>query len=189
LASSDETLVAKCRSGEQSAFEMLVRKYQRRIFHLIYRITQDADMVEPLAQEVFLKAYRSLSAFKGDSQFYTWLYRIAVNTCFSQLKRGSLESRPGNPAEPASDCRRPGVHAVQPDDPEQTAMRKELVRHILTHVGKLPPELKTTLVLREFMGLNYEEIAEVMQIPLGTVRSRIFRARAQLKEVMTPFLS
>ena len=189
LANSDEDLVARCQSGERSAFELLMRKYQRRIFHLVYRVTQDSDLVEPLSQEVFLKAYRALSSFKGNSQFYTWLYRIAVNTCLSHLKRESIESHAGGTVELDSVSCPPGIHAVQPDDPEQTVMRRELGRRILVHLRKLPEELKTTLVLREFMGLNYEEIADVMQIPLGTVRSRIFRARAQLKTEMAPFLA
>ena len=187
LASSDEILVSRCQKGEKKAFELLIQKYQRRIYHLIYRITQDSDMVEPLAQEVFLKAYRSISAFQGKSQFYTWIYRIAVNTCLSHIKRGGLEDSHEDPQEINPGRFHPDTPYVQPEDPEQQFMRKEFYRHLLGSVRKLPEELQTTIVLREFMGMNYEEIAEVLQIPLGTVRSRIFRARAQLRESLSPY--
>jgi len=186
LAVTDEVLVAKCQEGERTAFELLVQKYQRRIFQLIYRLTQDSDMVEPLAQEVFFKAFRAIKSFKGNSQFYTWLYRIAVNTCLSHLKRDSPEDPWENPAEAAGANQH--SDGLQPDDPETTLLRKEFFKQLFGSLRRLPDDLRATLVLREFMGLNYEEIAEVMQIPLGTVRSRIFRARAQLRETMGSYL-
>lgn len=187
MASSDEILVSRCQKGEKKAFELLIQKYQRRIYHLIYRITQDSDMVEPLAQEVFLRAYRSISAFQGKSQFYTWIYRIAVNTCLSHIKRGSPEDSYENPHEINPGHYHPDAISAQPEDPEQQLLRKEFYRYLLGSIRKLPEELQTTIVLREFMNLNYEEIAEVLEIPLGTVRSRIFRARAQLREALSPY--
>ena len=145
-------------------------------------------MVEPLSQEVFLKAYRSISSFQGNSQFYTWLYRIAVNTCLSYVKRENLEDCHESPQEINPENYHPDTHVTQAEDPEKQFMRKEFFNHLKTCLDQLPEELHTTILLREFMGLNYEEIAEVMDIPLGTVRSRIYRARAHLKNLMKPFL-
>jgi len=188
LIATDEILVSRCQEGEKRAFELLIQKYQRRIFHLIYRITQDSDAVEPLAQEVFLKAYRSISSFQGNSQFYTWLYRIAVNTCLSYVKRGSLEDSHESPQEILPENQHPDARIFQPEDPEQECIRREFYQHLMGCLDQLPEELHTTIVMREFMGLNYEEIADVLDIPLGTVRSRIFRARAHLKELLTPYV-
>jgi len=189
LDATDEILVSRCQGGEKKAFELLIQKYQRRIFHLIYRITQDSDVVEPLAQEVFLKAYRSISSFQGNSQFYTWLYRIAVNTCLSHVKRNSLEDPYENPHDIRPENQHPDARMAPPDNPEQQVIRKEFYQHLTSCLDQLPEELHTTIVMREFMGLNYEEIADVMDIPLGTVRSRIYRARAHLKELLTPYVN
>ncbi len=151
-------------------------------------MTQDSSVVEPLAQEVFLKAYRSISSFKGNSRFYTWLYRIAVNTTLSYLKRESLaESRDRN-FELEVRASTGELDGVQTENPEQLFMRKEFMDRLLASVRSLPEELRTAIVLREFSGLNYEEIADIMKVPLGTVRSRIFRARARLREMLEPYL-
>jgi len=187
LASSDEMLVARCQEGDKRAFELLVQKYQRRIYHLIHRITQDPDVVEPLTQDVFLKAYRSISSFRGASQFYTWLYRIAVNTCLSHVKREPSHKCHEDPQEINPRYFSPEAEALQPENPEQQVMRKELLRQVMSAVRDLPEDFRMTVVLREFMGLNYEEIAEVLEIPLGTVRSRIFRSRALLRESLRSF--
>lgn len=186
MPTADDLLVIRCQEGDKKAFELLVKKYQRRIFHLIYRMTQDPSVVEPLAQEVFFKAYRAIQSFRRNSQFYTWLYRIAVNTCLSHVKR----DMPEEGHEELSDLNtlRASNGAVLPNfrDPEQEMMRKEFYAHVLEAVRQLPQELRVAIVLREFMGLNYEEIADVIQIPLGTVRSRIFRGRARLRESLAP---
>lgn len=186
MSSADDILVIRCQGGDKKAFELLFTKYQRRIFHLIYRMTQDPSVVEPLAQEVFFKAYRSIQSFRRNSQFYTWLYRIAVNTCLSHMKR----DLPEEVREDAADLNslRAANGAVVPNflDPEQEMMRREFYAHVLEAVRQLPQELRVAIVLREFMGLNYEEIADVIQIPLGTVRSRIFRGRARLRESLAP---
>jgi RNA polymerase sigma-70 factor, ECF subfamily len=188
LPRSDEILVARCQEGDKQAFELLIKKYQRRIFHLIYRITQDPGVVEPLAQEVFLKAYRSISAFRGTSRFYTWLYRIAVNTSLSHIKKESLGENREKTVDYDLQASSLAVESVRTEDPEQLTLRKEFLRHLVTSLRRLPEELRTAVVLRDLTGLNYEEIAEVMQIPLGTVRSRIFRARARLREMLEPYV-
>ena len=187
MLNTDEILVARSQNGESKAFELLLKKYQRRIFHLVYRITQNPDAVEPLSQEIFFKAYKSIASFKGDSRFYTWLYRIAVNTCLSHNKRGYLEESRGKQLEANFGGAFPDISALQTEDPEQLFMKKEFLRYLLNCVNQLPVELQTAIVLREFTGLNYEEIADVMQVPIGTVRSRIFRARTRLKEMLAPY--
>jgi RNA polymerase sigma-70 factor, ECF subfamily len=187
LSHSDEILVKRCKKGDKKAFELLVEKYQRRIFHLIYRITQDSALVEPLAQEAFFKAYRAIDSFKGDSQFYTWLYRIAVNTCLSHIKKEFPEDSLGNAVEAESRLYAGDLARFFQNSPEQDYMRKEFLTQLVEHLRKLPEELRTSIMLREFMELNYEEIAEVLDIPLGTVRSRIFRAREKLRESLAPF--
>jgi RNA polymerase sigma-70 factor (ECF subfamily) len=188
LPRSDEILVARCQKGDKQAFELLIKKYQRRIFHLIYRITQDPAVVESLAQDVFLKAYRSISSFRGSSRFYTWLYRIAVNTSLSYIKKESVGENREKRVDYDLDTSNLAVDSMKIEDPEELLMRKEFFRHLVGSLRRLPEELRTAVILREFTGLNYEEIAEVMEIPLGTVRSRIFRARSRLREMLEPYV-
>ena len=185
---SDEILVAKCQKGDKQAFELLIKKYQRRIFHLIYRITQDPAVVESLAQDVFFKAYRSISSFRGSSRFYTWLYRIAVNTSLSYIKKESVGENREKRVDYDLHASNLAVDSMRVEDPEELLMRKEFFKHLVGSLRRLPEELRTAVVLREFSGLNYEEIAEVMEIPLGTVRSRIFRARSRLREMLEPYV-
>ena len=188
LPSSDQILVAKCQKGDKQAFELLIKKYQRRIFHLIYRITQNPAVVESLAQDVFLKAYRSISSFRGSSRFYTWLYRIAVNTSLSYIKKESVGENREKRVDYDLHASNLAVDSMRVEDPEELLMRKEFFKHLVGSLRRLPEELRTAVVLREFTGLNYEEIAEVMEIPLGTVRSRIFRARSRLREMLEPYV-
>ncbi len=188
LPGSDEILVAKCQKGDKQAFELLIKKYQRRIFHLIYRITQDPAVVEPIAQEVFFKAYRSISSFRGHAKFYTWLYRIAVNTSLSQIKKESASENREKHIEYDLHASTLQSDSMKTEDPEELFMRKEFFKHLLDSLRCLPEELRTAVVLREFSGMNYEEISEIMEIPLGTVRSRIFRARARLREMLEPYV-
>ena len=185
---SDEILVAKCQKGDKEAFELLIKKYQRRIFHLIYRMTQDPAVVEPLAQDVFLKAYRSISSFRGSSRFYTWLYRIAVNTSLSHIKKESVGETRQRTLEYDLNSSAVQDDSMKSEDPEELFMRKEFFKHLIDSLRRLPEELRTAVVLREFSGMNYEEISEVMEIPLGTVRSRIIRARARLREMLEPYV-
>lgn len=185
---SDEILVARSQKGDKQAFELLIKKYQRRIFHLIYRITQDPAVVEPLAQDVFLKAYRSISSFRGSSRFYTWLYRIAVNTSLSHIKREAAGENREITLEYELDSSPLQPDSMKAEDPEELFMRKEFFKHLFDSLRRLPEDLRTAVILREFSGMNYEEISEVMGIPLGTVRSRIFRARARLREMLEPYV-
>ena len=188
MPSSDEILVAKCQKGDKQAFELLIKKYQRRIFHLIYRITQDPAVVEPIAQEVFLKAYRSISSFRGTSRFYTWLYRIAVNTSLSHVKKESAGENRERSLEYDLQTSSVLTDSMKTETPEELFMRKEFFKYLIDSLRRLPEELRTAVILRELSGMNYEEISEIMDIPLGTVRSRIFRARARLREMLEPYV-
>ena len=173
---SDEQLVARTQAGDSRAFELLVRKYQHKVIKLVARYVSSADAPD-VAQEAFIKAYRALPLFRGDSAFYTWLYRIAVNTAKNHLVARSrrppahdLEIDEVEPTEIGS-----VLHEIE--SPEGSLSTSELKDAIEAAVDSLPEELKTAFTLREFSGLSYEDITEVMDCPVGTVRSRIFRAR------------
>ena len=174
---TDQKLVDQVMAGNKNAFNLLVMRYQHRVAALIARFVQDPQEVEDVAQEAFMKAYRALPLFRGDSAFYTWLYRIAVNTA-----KNYLVSRSRRP--PAQDLE---IDEVEPtetgsvlhdiESPEGSLSTSELKAATEAALDSLPEELKTAFILREFSGLSYEDIAEVMDCPVGTVRSRIFRAR------------
>ena len=175
--STDQQLVEQVMAGNKSAFNLLVMRYQHRVAALIARFVQDPQEVEDVAQEAFIKAYRALPVFRGDSAFYTWLYRIAVNTAKNYLVARSrrppaqdLEIDEVEPTETGSVLR-------EIESPEGSLSISELKAAIESALDSLPEELKTAFILREFSGLSYEDIAEVMDCPVGTVRSRIFRAR------------
>jgi len=189
---SDAMLVERARAGDQRAFELLVIKYQRRIERLIGRMVRDVDLVEDIAQETFIRAYRALHQFRGDAQFYTWLYRIAVNTAKRFLLKfkndpavfhGTLQSNQEDDetfqrkSEPSTD-----------ETPESVLAAKEIGAAVNAALNALPNDLKQALTLREIEGLSYEEIADVMNCPLGTVRSRIFRAREAVSARIKPML-
>ena len=174
---TDKQLVDQVMAGNKNAFNLLVMRYQHRVVALIARFVQDPQEVEDVAQEAFIKAYRALPLFRGDSAFYTWLYRIAVNTA-----KNYLVARSRRP--PAQDLE---IDEVEPsgtgsvfheiESPEGSLSTSELQAAIEVAMDSLPEELKTAFILREFSGLSYEDITEVMDCPVGTVRSRIFRAR------------
>ena len=174
---TDKQLVERVQRGERRAFDLLVAKYQHKIFSLIARYVKDADEVQDVAQEAFIKAYRALPRFRGDSAFYTWLYRIAINTA-----KNHLVSRSRRP--PGSDVELEDAQYMDAGDalrdaesPESTLFGEELHRVVNQALEELPEDLRAAVTLREFDGLSYEEIAQVMECPVGTVRSRIFRAR------------
>lgn len=186
---TDKQLVAKVQNGDKRAFDLLVIKYQHRIFAIISRYVKDSAEVHDVAQEAFIKAYRAIGNFRGDSAFYTWIYRIAINTA-----KNYLVSRGRRP--PASDVDMDDAEFYAGSDmlrdnasPEQQMMRDQLESVVFKAIQSLPEDLRTAVSLREMEGLSYEEIAEVMSCPVGTVRSRIFRAREHIDKHMSPLVS
>jgi RNA polymerase sigma-70 factor (ECF subfamily) len=179
-------------AGDQKAYELLVLKYQRRIERLIGRMVRDTDLIEDIAQETFIRAYRALAQFRGEAQFYTWLYRIAVNTAkkaLGDLKRDPLVSenalRAGDEEDETSAVENELTTA---ETPETVLAAKEIAAAVNSAMEALPEELRQAVTLREIEGLSYEEIADVMNCPIGTVRSRIFRAREAISVRIKPLL-
>jgi RNA polymerase sigma-70 factor (ECF subfamily) len=189
---SDLQLVERTVAGDQRAYELLVIKYQRRIERLIGRMVRDADLVQDIAQETFLRAYRALHQFRGEAQFYTWLYRIAVNTAkkaLMDIKRNPVISENalrGNDEE--DETSRIGHELTTDETPETVLAAQEIAEAVNTAMEALPEDLRQAVTLREIEGLTYEEIAEAMQCPIGTVRSRIFRAREAISARVRPLL-
>ena len=186
---SDAALVKRVQEGDKQAFNLLVLKYQTKIVNLVMRYVRDPDEANDVAQEAFLKAYRALPRFRGDSAFYTWLYRIAVNTA-----KNYLVAAKRRPVEYDLDLQDPEQYDMQArlkdiDSPERVMMKDEVQRTIDEAIGELPEDLRTAIVLRELEGMTYEEIAETMECPVGTVRSRIFRAREAISKRIDPLLS
>jgi RNA polymerase sigma-70 factor, ECF subfamily len=189
--SSDRQLVERAVAGDQRAFELLVIKYQRRIERLIGRMVRDVDLVEDIAQETFLRAWRALHQFRGDAQFYTWLYRIAVNTAKKALM--DLKRNPtvrGNAADSAEEDEtfQRGNELISEETPESVFAAKEIAEAVNAAMEALPEDLRQAVALREIEGLSYEEIADLMGCPIGTVRSRIFRAREAISARVRPML-
>ena len=185
---ADQALVARAQRGDTGAFDLLVRKYQHKVAKLIGRYVRDRTEVEDVSQEAFIRAYRALAGFRGDSAFYTWLYRIAVNTAKNYLE--SLSRRP-----PGADLEVEGAELLAVGEPlresatpERQLLTDEIAATIRRTLAALPEDLRTAVTLREFEGLSYEEIAEAMDCPIGTVRSRIFRAREAIDQELKPLL-
>lgn len=185
-------LVERAVAGDQHAFELLVIKYQRRIQRLIGRMVRDVDLVEDIAQETFIRAYRALHQFRGDSQFYTWLYRIAVNTAkkfLLELKRDPTVSESAFKSTDEDDeTSWTGIEPTSDETPESVLAAKEVAVVVSTALEALPEDLKQALSLREIEGMSYEEISALMNCPIGTVRSRIFRAREAISAKVKPML-
>lgn len=185
---ADHALVLRAQRGEPGAFDLLVRKYQHKVIKLIGRYVRDRSEVQDVAQEAFIRAYRALAGFRGDSAFYTWLYRIAVNTAKNYLE--SLGRRP-----PGSDVEIDGAEQLPTGEslresatPERQMLADEIAATVRRVLETLPEDLRTAITLRELEGLSYEEIAEAMDCPIGTVRSRIFRAREAVDLELKPLL-
>ena len=190
---ADALLVDRVKQGDVRAFEMLVVKYQRRIERLISRMVRDADLVQDIAQETFIRAYRALPQFRGESAFYTWLYRIAVNTAkksLGDLKRDLLvtESSRAGRDEDGDETSRVENELSDGETPEALLASKQIAAAVNSAIEDLSEDLRQAITLREIEGLSYEEIAEAMNCPIGTVRSRIFRAREAIAERLRPML-
>ena len=188
-AELDKELVLRVQQGDKTAYDLLVIKYQHRIIQLVNRYVKDPSEAQDVAQEAFIKAYRALANFRGDSAFYTWLYRIAINTAKNYLvsrnRRYSDYQVDIQDAEQVENA--PQLKGM--DTPEFLLMNDEIVSVIRAAIEKLPEEMKVAIMLREFEGLSYEEIAQAMECPVGTVRSRIFRAREAIDEKLGPLLN
>ena len=183
MSADDRRLIAECLEGRPAAFEELVRRYQDRLYNTVYRLLDNSEDAQDVVQEAFLSAYQALDRFKGDAQFFTWLYRIAVNTAISfkrkrrvALRLGRHGAEPDSPAEPldSSESNRPG-HLLE---------QAERERSIRSALNRLSPEHRAVLILKDMEDMKYETIAGIMQIPIGTVRSRLHRARMELRSLL-----
>ena len=186
--SIDQALVEQVQRGEKQAFDVLVLKYQNKIIQLVNRYVHDSDEARDVAQEAFIKAYRAIGRFRGDSAFYTWLYRIAINTAKNYLvangrrpPRSDIDAQDAEQYEGATGLKEYAT-------PERLLLRDEIQEAIATAIDELPDDLRTAITLRELEGLSYEEIAQTMDCPIGTVRSRIFRARDAIDTRLKPLL-
>jgi RNA polymerase sigma-70 factor, ECF subfamily len=186
--SSDQLLVERVQQGDKAAFDILVGKYQHKIIKLVGRYVRDQDEAQDVAQDAFIKAYRALASFRGESAFYTWLYRIAINTAKNQLASNKRRAEDFD-----LDLQDPDQYEMHGrlrdgDTPEGLALTEEIRETVNQAIEALPEDLRTAIVLREIEGLSYEEIAAAMECPVGTVRSRIFRAREAIDKRLKPLL-
>ncbi len=181
----DSALVQRAKAGDKGAFDLLVRKYQHRIAAVVSRFVRDYAECQDVVQDSFIRAYKSLAGFRGDSQFYTWMYRIAVNTAKNHL--ASQKRRPSADVE-LEDAEHidGGIYIQNNDTPEHELLREEIAHVVSKALDQLPADIRQAITLREMEGLSYEEIAEVMNSPVGTVRSRIFRAREAIDVRLRP---
>ncbi len=183
---SDSKLVKRVQKGDKGAFDLLVLKYQHKIVNLVMRYVRDPELALDITQEAFIKAYRALPRFRGDSAFYTWMYRIAVNTAKNHL--AAQRRRPLDVELDLQDPEQYDLHAKlrETDTPEGVTLGKELKEIVERAIAGLPEDLRTAIILRELEGMSYEEIAQTMECPVGTVRSRIFRARDAIAKKVGP---
>jgi RNA polymerase sigma-70 factor (ECF subfamily) len=187
-ANVDQLLVERVQKGDKRAFDLLIQKYQHRIVSLVSRYVSDPSEAQDVAQEAFIKAYRAIKRFRGDSAFYTWLYRIAINTAKNWIV--AKNRRPPNSDIDASDAEQYAISSRlrETSTPERELLREEIENTVFDTIAKLPEDLRTAIMLREMDGMSYEEIAITMECPIGTVRSRIFRAREAIDEKLKPLI-
>ena len=187
-AQVDRLLVERVQKGDKHAFDLLINKYQHRIVNLVNRYVSDHDEALDVAQEAFIKAYRAIRNFRGDSAFYTWLYRIAINTAKNWLV--AQKRRPPLSDIDAADAEQYDIESrlKDKDTPENELLREEIKSTVFGTIAELPDDLRTAIMLREMEGMSYEEIATTMECPIGTVRSRIFRAREAIDEKLRPLI-
>ena len=184
----DAELVKRVQAGDIGAFDILVQKYQHKVVNLIGRFVSDSTECQDIAQDAFIKAFRAIESFRGDSQFYTWLYRIAANTAKNHLASRARKS-PAYAVDVEDAEHFEGESGLKEyDNPENLLLTEEIKATIFSAIERLPDDLKSAITLREIDGLSYEEIAEVMDCPIGTVRSRIFRARDVIDKELRPLL-
>ncbi len=184
---ADQELVVRVQKGDKKAFDALVLKYQHKIIQLVSRFVKDPHEAQDVTQEAFIKAYRALPRFRGDSAFYTWLYRIAINTAKNYLV--AQNRRPPGDDVDAQDAEQYGLPVMQDiSTPERLALTNEIQQVIISAIDNLPDDLRTAITLRELEGMSYDEIAQTMDCPIGTIRSRIFRARESIDEQIRPLL-
>jgi len=185
----DRQLVARAQRGDKQAFELLVEKYQRKLARLLSRFIRDPAEVEDVTQEAFIKAYRALPAFRGDSAFYTWLYRIGINTAKNYLMAMGRRAPTSTEVEAEeAEGFEEGEQLRDINTPESLLLSNEIARTVNSTIEQLPEELRTAIQMREIEGMSYEDIAKAMDCPIGTVRSRIFRAREAIAEQLRPLL-
>ena len=185
----DQLLVERVQAGDRRAFDVLVSKYQRRLMRLVSRLVHDPAEAEDVVQETFIKAYRALRHFRGDAAFYTWLYRIGINTAKNYLATQSRRTPTSSEADAQqAESFDDGSKLRDNNTPESVLASKQIAATVNAAMDVLPIELRTAIVLREIEGLSYEEISEIMACPIGTVRSRIFRAREVIAEKLKPLL-
>lgn len=185
----DHQLVLRAQRGDKVAFELLVNKYERRLQRLLSRLVRDPSEVEDVTQEAFIKAYRALPTFRGESAFYTWLYRIGINTAKNYLTAQGRKAPPMVDIDP-EDAESSGESGLARDTntPEQELMSRQVAETVNAAMDALPEELRAAIMLREIEGMSYDEIAAIMNCPIGTVRSRIFRAREAIADQLRPLL-
>lgn len=186
---NDQVLVERVQAGDKSAYDALVRKYQQKIIKLVSRYVHDPEAARDVAQEAFLKAYRGLRRFRGESAFYTWLYRIAINTAKNYLVAQGRRSSDYEVDAQEAEYFEAGAALRENATPEQQLLSEEIERTVYQAIRDLPDDLKTAITLRELEGMSYEQIAQAMECPIGTVRSRIFRAREAIDRYLKPLLS
>ena len=185
----DRQLVARAQRGDKQAFELLVEKYQRKLARLLSRFIRDPAEVEDVTQEAFIKAYRALPAFRGDSAFYTWLYRIGINTAKNYLMAMGRRAPTSTEVEAEeAEGFEEGEQLRDINTPESVLLSNEIAQTVNSTIEKLPEELRKAIQMRELEGMSYEDIAQAMDCPIGTVRSRIFRAREAIAEQLRPLL-
>jgi len=184
----DQALVERVQQGDKQAFDVLVLKYQNKIIQLIYRYVHDPDEARDVAQEAFIKAYKAIDRFRGDSAFYTWIYRIAINTAKNYLVASSRRPPKGDIDAQDAEQYEGAMGLKEYATPERLLLKDEIQAAIAKAIDELPDDLRTAIILRELEGLSYEEIAQTMECPIGTVRSRIFRARDAIDVRLKPLL-
>lgn len=182
MSADDQCLIAECLQGNTAAFGVLVRRYQERLYNSVYRLLDNAEDARDVVQEAFLSAYQSLDSFKGDARFFTWLYRIAVNTAISlkRKQRAMVRIETGRDSEPTLEPHDPSAESR----PGHALEQAEQGRHVREALARLSPEHRAVLVMKDMEGQKYETMAEVLQVPIGTIRSRLHRARLELRELL-----